>query len=160
MTKREKTGLRDLSFNVWMRENLPDSSEGLLITDVDAFLRNYKTGNSLLMEVKTGNTSLQFWQAELYKIIHDALIKADPGFMGFHLITFAGSPPRPEISCPKCDHKFSQPNVLKWPNPFDSGPCFISGGKNWDGQTRRGKEVSEDEVKVILNRVCNVRQNG
>ena len=41
MTKPEITGKRDLTFSRWIRNNLPDSQDGFLVTDLDFLLCNY-----------------------------------------------------------------------------------------------------------------------
>lgn len=53
MTRKERTGERSLEFSRWMRSHLKDSSEGLVVQDVDWILMNYQTGNFVLLEEKT-----------------------------------------------------------------------------------------------------------
>jgi len=53
MTRREFTGRRDLAFSGWVRENLRDSMEGLILQDLDWIFVNYCTGYFILVEVKT-----------------------------------------------------------------------------------------------------------
>ena len=43
MTRQENTGIRDLTFSGWVRENLPNSATGFMVTDIDFYMYNYKT---------------------------------------------------------------------------------------------------------------------
>jgi hypothetical protein len=106
MTKPELTGTRDLQFSGWIRKNLPDSrTENFIATDVDFFLYNWKTKNILILEVKTHNAELKYWQKEFYKNL-DKWIK-----MGIDV-----------------DWTYHGVKILKFENTFfDDGKCFLDG---------------------------------
>jgi len=91
MTKPEITGVRDLTFNQWIKDNLPDSSTGLMVTDIDFVLYNYKTKRLMILEVKTRNKIIETWQEILYKNFHKWLkTGVDSGweYRGAYLIRF------------------------------------------------------------------------
>ena len=67
MTRKEQTGTRDLSFSGWIRENLPDSETGFMVSDIDFFLYNYKLNTICVVEVKTRCAKLKKWQKIFYK---------------------------------------------------------------------------------------------
>ena len=48
MTRKEQTGIRDLTFSRWVREKLPDSNTGFMVSDIDFFMYNYKTKKCML----------------------------------------------------------------------------------------------------------------
>lgn len=91
MTKKEITSTRDLTFSGWIRTNLPDSSTGFLVSDLDFIIFNYKTKKILLLEVKTRNAVIRPWQKILFENI-DRWIKngIDKEWMycGFHIVQF------------------------------------------------------------------------
>ncbi len=62
MTRKEQTGIRDLTFSQWIRENLPDSNTGFMVSDIDFYIYNYKLKRCMLLEVKTHKAELKFWQ--------------------------------------------------------------------------------------------------
>lgn len=74
MTRQEQTGVRDLTFSGWIRKNLPDSSTGFLASDLDFILWNHKTRKLMLLEVKTHEAKMKFWQASLFGVL-DSLIE-------------------------------------------------------------------------------------
>ncbi len=92
MTKQEITGVRDLTFSGWIRKFLPEStSTGYLVTDLDFILYNYKTKKVMLLEIKTRNSCLKFWQLKLFKNLDKWIrrgIDEDWGYLGFHVIKF------------------------------------------------------------------------
>jgi len=91
MTKPEITGKRDLTFSRWVREKLPDSKTGLLVSDLDFILCNYKAKTIMLIEIKTRNKKLPPWQEILFKNINNWLkkgIDADWIYYGYHTIRF------------------------------------------------------------------------
>lgn len=57
MTRRERTNQRSLDFSGWIRGNLKDSSNGLIVQDVDWIFVNYFTGFFILLEEKTNRFS-------------------------------------------------------------------------------------------------------
>ena len=90
MTRPEYLDARSLFVSDWMRANLPDSSKGLTITDLDFILYNYKTNQLMLLEVKQCNGKPSWSQTEVFKILHKAcgkgLPKDDYEYLGFHLL--------------------------------------------------------------------------
>ena len=89
MTRQEFLGNRDLTFSGWVRKNLPDSSKGLMISDLDFILQNYKTKTLMLLEVKTRNSDLKTWQKKLFENLNKWTAKGiDDGwnYLGFHII--------------------------------------------------------------------------
>lgn len=91
MTKPEITGKRDLTFSGWIRSELPDSKTGLLVSDLDFILCNYKAKTIILIEVKTRNKKLEKWQEILFKNIDRWLrkgIESDWTYFGYHVIRF------------------------------------------------------------------------
>ena len=91
MTRQEITNTRDLTFSRWIRNNLPDSSTGLIVSDLDFILCNYKNKKLMLLEIKTRNAELKTWQSILFSNI-DRWIKkgidADWEYKGFHCLKF------------------------------------------------------------------------
>lgn len=91
MTQQEKTGIRELNFSGWIREKLPDSKTGYLVSDIDFVLYNFKTKKLMILEVKTRNAELRMWQTIFYKNISNWLKKGideDWTFLGVHIIKF------------------------------------------------------------------------
>jgi hypothetical protein len=67
---REK---KDLFFSGWCREKLTDSKDGLLITDIDFILKDYKTRRMMILEVKTRGAGFKNWQRSIYQTLGAAL---------------------------------------------------------------------------------------
>lgn len=91
MTRREFSGKRDLTVSGWIRENLPDSSTGFLVSDLDFILYNYKTKRIMLLEVKQHGKEMATWQNNLFKNLALWISKGidkDWNFLGFHSIKF------------------------------------------------------------------------
>lgn len=57
----------------WFYENLPESSEGTLISDIDFIICNYKVKKFIIFEVKTKWNKIQKWQRDLYSMLHKRL---------------------------------------------------------------------------------------
>lgn len=95
MTRQEITGKRDLWFSGWIRRNLPDSSSGFLVSDLDFILWNHKTHRLMLVEVKTRRSKMRFWQEGLFKILDEMLtIGSAPAgveYLGFYCVRFEGT---------------------------------------------------------------------
>jgi hypothetical protein len=94
MTRQEITGIRELIFSKWIRNNLPDSSTGFMVTDLDFILYNYKAKKIMFLEVKTRNKELPFWQRTVFNQLSKWVekgIDTDWDFFGFHLITFSNT---------------------------------------------------------------------
>lgn len=91
MTRQEYSNFRDLTFSGWIRNNLPDSSLGLLVTDLDFILYNFNTKRVMLLEIKTRSAKLKKWQYNIFKHLAKWIKEGiDDGwtFLGFHKITF------------------------------------------------------------------------
>ena len=96
MTIQEKTGYRDLTFSKWIREKLPDSSTGFLVSDLDFILENWKTKKIMLIEVKTNNGLMRKGQSMLFKNLDRWLrngIDNEWQYYGFHLIQLSNNNP-------------------------------------------------------------------
>lgn len=91
MTRKECSGKRDLTFSGWVRENLPNSNKGFMVSDLDFIFQNYKTKKVMLLEVKTRSAKLRKWQkilfANLDKWIKHGISK-DWQYLGFHTVRF------------------------------------------------------------------------
>ena len=91
MTRQEQTGLRDLTFSQWMRDNLPDSYFEFYITDVDFVLFNPNTKKVMLLEVKTRNAEVKSWQRNIFFHLAKWISRGiNDGwtFMGFRFVRF------------------------------------------------------------------------
>jgi len=94
MTRPEITGNRSLLFSSWIREYLPDSATGFMVTDIDFVISNYKTKKVMLLEVKTRNKEMRAWQYNIYNNLDRWIKKGiDNGwtYLGWHLIRFTGT---------------------------------------------------------------------
>jgi len=80
-------------FNDWVRENLPDSYDGFLASDLDLILYNYKTKKVMLLEVKTRKAKLKEWQKQMFENIDRWLKKGCDNFeyLGFNIIRLEGT---------------------------------------------------------------------
>jgi hypothetical protein len=91
MTRKEQTGVRDLTFSGWIRQKLPDSSTGYSVSDLDFVLWNWKTKKIMLIELKTRNSYPRMNQKKMWHNIHK-WIKNGIGdgwlYYGFNLIKF------------------------------------------------------------------------
>lgn len=91
MTRKEVTGVRDLTFSGWVRENLPDSSTGYAASDLDFFLWNWKTKKVIMIELKTYGRKPRRWQETMWLNLEKWISKGidkDWVFRGYHLIQF------------------------------------------------------------------------
>jgi len=91
MTRTEFTGQRDLTFSGWIRKELPDSSLGFMVTDLDFILYNWNTKKVILLEVKTRNKQLTVWQNNIFQNLSKWINKGidkDWTFLGFKIIRF------------------------------------------------------------------------
>lgn len=96
MTKLEITGKRDLKFSQWIRINLPDSSTGFLVSDLDFILYSKASKSIMWIEVKTRNKNILFnhWQYKLFTDLAKCLrlgmktFLPEWTFMGYHNIRF------------------------------------------------------------------------
>lgn len=91
MTIIEYTNKRDLTFSGWIRKNLPDSSLGFLVSDIDFFIFNKTKKKALILEVKTRGGDIKDWQVKMYKNINSWIKKGiadDWQWLGVHLLQF------------------------------------------------------------------------
>lgn len=91
MTRKEITNFRDLTLSGWIREKLPDSSTGLMVSDLDFVLYNFKTKKLVLLEIKTRNSELKTWQRNMFKNISEWIAKGidkDWKYHGFNVLKF------------------------------------------------------------------------
>jgi hypothetical protein len=91
MTRPEYSHKRDLTMSGWIREKLPDSSFGFLVTDLDFILYNWQTKKIMLLEIKTHNKEIATWQLNIFNNIAKWIeigIDKDWEFCGFHIIKF------------------------------------------------------------------------
>ena len=91
MTKKEITGTRDLTFSGWIRDKLPSSSTGFMVTDIDFCLFNYKTKKFMIIEIKTRGAIISDWQRNFYRMLNRWIKKGidkDWQYKGIHLIQF------------------------------------------------------------------------
>jgi len=91
MTASERTGIRELKMSGWVRNNLPDSCFGFLVTDLDFIMYNFNTKKIMLLEIKTRNSQPKKWQRRIFQDLARWIkngIDSDWEFLGFHLIVF------------------------------------------------------------------------
>jgi len=77
----------------WVREELPNSMCGYMVSDLDFVLWDYIKKRVMLLEVKTHGSKCKEWQRRMWKNINRWLAAGvDDGweYMGFHLLVFAG----------------------------------------------------------------------
>ena len=121
MTRQEITGIRDLSFSTWIRQKLPCSSTGFVVSDLDFILTNYKTKKLMLIEVKTRNKEIARWQSILLKNISKWLtqgIDDDYEYYGCHVIKFENT----SFEDGKCyfdDQEITEPELIERLSMFD-----------------------------------------
>ena len=104
MTRKEVTGIRDLTFSGWIREKLPDSKTGFSVSDLDFILWNWRTKKVMMLEIKTRNSKPRTGQKIMWQNINkwiDNGIDNDWNYLGFHLIQFENT-------------------------NFDDGKCFLN----------------------------------
>ena len=129
MTKRELTGYRDLRFNNWIRNQLPDSCTGFSVSDLDFIVWNYKTRRVLMLETKTRESELRPFQDNMFSNIDSWIrrgVTANWTYHGFYLLQFTDT-------------------------DFNDGLCFINEVRHGvTGQDNR-VEVSQDQVVEFLS---------
>lgn len=90
-TKPEYTGKRSLEFSQWVKENLPDSSTGYMVTDLDFFFYDYKRKKVAIVEVKQHNKIIDDWQNNAFRFLRDCIRNGKPEgweFIGYFVIRF------------------------------------------------------------------------
>ena len=98
MIRKEITGIRSLAFSQWIRENLPDTSTGYVVQNLDWIFHNYKSRILMMIEEKTYGGQLRYAQTALFNdIIAPALglwcEENDYEWRGFHFIRFENTCP-------------------------------------------------------------------
>jgi len=123
MTRKEQTGVRDLTLSGWVREHLPDSSSGFMVSDLDFIFWNYKTRNLMLLEAKTRGSFPRPWQRNIFSMLDRMIRYAVQTMPEFKMVTYHGF------------------HVLTFQNTFfDDGEAYI------DGQLS-----SEEDVRIFLS---------
>ena len=56
MTRKEQSNTRELTFSKWIRDKLPDSSNGFAVSDLDFICWNWKSKEIIMLEIKTHNS--------------------------------------------------------------------------------------------------------
>jgi hypothetical protein len=90
-TRKEFTGIRDLTFSQWVRNRLPDSNTGFSVSDLDFILWNWKTKKVMMLEIKTRNSYPRKGQKMMWRNINKWIKKGiddDWTYLDFNLITF------------------------------------------------------------------------
>ena len=77
MTRKEVTGIRDLTFSSWIRKKLPDSSTGFSVSDLDFILWNWKTKKVMMLEIKTRNSKPTKGQQIMWQNINQWIKRAN-----------------------------------------------------------------------------------
>jgi len=97
MTKPELFNSRDLSMSRWLRNILRDSATGLVLTDIDWILEDYKQNRMMLLEVKIGRDDLSWSQESIYNLADNCFIfgarQASVDYWGFYVLRMTGSDP-------------------------------------------------------------------
>ena len=92
----ERTGLRDNNFSGWIRQRLPPSSDGVIVSDIDWIIANYKTKKLMLIEHKCRVGEPGQGQRRIFEMLHATIIAGLPSaypdweYLGFHLLQFPG----------------------------------------------------------------------
>lgn len=90
-TKPEITGKRNLEFSQWVKDNLPDSSTGYMVSDLDFVFYDYIRKKIALVEVKQYNKIIDTWQDNVFKFLKNCIKKGKPDdweFMGYFVVRF------------------------------------------------------------------------
>lgn len=116
MSMHERTGLRDRNFSAWIRQKLPSSSDGMIVSDLDWIIYNYKTKKLMLLEHKCRMGEPGKGQRSIFQILHSTILAGLPSaypqmeYLGLHLLQFPGegfNSPDPETRDEYCyfDHR-------------------------------------------------------
>ena len=98
MVREENSGERSLEFSQWIRERLPDTDTGYVVSNLDWIFHNYKNKILLLAEEKTHGGQLRYAQSKLFIGILEPALRMwceANGYiwLGFHLIRFENTCP-------------------------------------------------------------------
>lgn len=129
MSSNEFTSKYEQFFSNRLFSNLPSSSEGTIISNIDYVICDYKTKKFFLLELKTRGNQMQPRQKNLYNMIHKRLRRTnewvdDWKFVWTFCVQFA------------------------WTNFYD-GPVTIH------GTNILKKQVDEETLKCILYSLLN-----
>lgn len=94
MSSNEFTSKYEQFFSNWLFTNLPKSSEGTIISNIDYVICDYKTKKFFLLELKTNGNQMKYRQKSLYNMIHKRLRRTNKGvddwtFVWTYCICFA-----------------------------------------------------------------------
>jgi len=94
MSSNEFISKYEQYFSNRLHENLPPSSEGIVISNIDFVICNYETKKFILLELKTCWKTMERRQRWLYNMLHKRLMYANNidewKFMWTFLVTFEG----------------------------------------------------------------------
>lgn len=88
------TNFTDNYFNDWLRANLPPPKDGIVITDIDFVIANYKSDSLMFIERKCKGRAAKPFQRKIFNNIHKAMqyanltIFPNLNYRGFHKVTF------------------------------------------------------------------------
>ena len=111
MTRKEQTGKRPSFLSGWIRENLPDSSTGFTVNDLDHILReergmfepvdsktyalsNFKTKKIMFIEEKLYGAEMTLSQKEAFGLMDETFLYLTARgykYFGFHCVQFENS---------------------------------------------------------------------
>ena len=103
----------ELPFSDWLRKNPKLSScKGFITTNVDYIWKNYKTGDFILLEIKTFMAELKFPQTKMLYDLDD-MLKPNKKYKGFYLIQFDKTNPEDSRHI-KINNKFVTKEKLEY----------------------------------------------
>lgn len=116
-------------FSNWLFHNLPKSSEGVVISNIDFIITDYRTKKFFLLELKTRWNQMQTRQKNLYNMIHKRLWRTnewvdDRKFVWTFCVQFAWT------------NFYDWPVIIHWTNI-------------------RKKQVDEETLKCLLYQLLN-----
>ena len=107
MSSNEFVSKYESFFQNRLFSNLPKSSEGVIISNIDFVICNYKTKKFILVELKTKGNEMKPRQKWLYNMLHRRLMHTNNldnrSFEGTYCIRFMGE-------------NFSDPVFIQWTN--------------------------------------------
>lgn len=78
-------------FSDWVRENLPDSKTGFMVSDIDFVFVDRQSKKILLLEVKTNGKPVPTWQRQMFEVFHKAMRLCMPKgwqYLQYNLLVF------------------------------------------------------------------------
>ena len=129
MSSNEFTSKYEQFFSNRLFSNLPSSSEGTIISNIDYVICDYKTKKFFLLELKTRGNQMQQRQRNLYNMIHKRLRRTNEWVDDWKFVwTFCVQ--------------------FSWTNFYD-GPVTIQ----WTNIIK--KQVDEETLKCMLYSLLN-----